>query len=1710
MLELSGYQTVEQLVENTEMVGYRLVHVHSPLSVIGVAPVDEQPHAAVLEAYRREYELLRILDGRGAVKPIGLEYTRSRPVLLTEDFGGVPLSRLLHPGQGRRQVRPIFEFGMVQLLTVAVSLANCLKQLHRQQVIHNAIHPEHILVNPNTLEVRLSGLGHATFMSDPSAQPAVDGWATSMLPYISPEQTGRLNRQPDYRTDFYSLGVTLYEWFSGHLPFEAKDMLELVHAQLAGKPVPLCTLEPIIPEPLSNLVDKCLQKAPEDRFRSAHGLETDLQTCLTQLQQTGTIAPMALAGSDVPEQWQMPPTMYGRSAEQAVLLQLKAHITAGESELLLVHGPTGVGKTTFVRETLRGQIGHGLFISGKFDPDPSDTPYAAWNQAIQELVRQLLTGTERQIEVWRLRIRQTLGDYGQLLTRLVPQLELLIGPQPDIQPLPPMEARGRFHHVLGSFIQLFADAEHPLIVFLDDLQWADEASLQFMTHLLLSRRSLHLLLIGAYREDELPSHPTLRQMEALWELRHKRLERLPIRPLEAEAVMELLADTMPSAAGNLHELTTVVMQKTAGHPLFIRPFLQNAYDRKWIFFHESTHSWQWNLKRLEAMEAPERAIGHWVGSLDDLPAETVRLLIWAAFLGREFDLEALTQVGGLSLQEAAAALEPAERGGLLQRAELPSETGRFNFQHDRIRQDCIKLIPQNEQAPYHYEVGLLMKNRLASAPETDTGLHETVYHLNTALSCIRTAVEKQELAELNARAGFKAKQSTAYETAMRYYRQATELLGESGWEENFELMFHCSKEQSECEFLCGYLETAESLFRQLLARAPSWKEQVDIHVTMIQMENNSSHYKKVIELDKQALLLLGFQLPAQPSALDLLRMWAKIKWRMHGRSIESLRSLPPMTDPRIKAALVILTYSGHAKFMEQRNYWTFSVLTMIELTLRYGQTAESAIAYVGMTLIQSLVWNNYREGYEWGKLASTISDSHTELRSLVSVAFSLSYDSWRRYEPDLLAEFSLNAERARLESASLWHVKESALLNCSLMFLFGKPLDDVYRQLIRNAPEFSRSPSSNHWNSMVIMSKLIVRLTGEAHPHDPFLGSELPIEAGLQNDTEEHDNFGLQALSCMYHYITNYLFGDIRSAYAYVTKARELFRSMNISESIFEYSSLGMYHVLILSVMYPEATVQEQRSYLRLMRKNRDYVKKYAAKCPENYQHKYRLMAAEIARITHKDEEAGRLFELACLDAEQFGFTHDTGIIAECAAKFYLSRGKQQLAKAYMTKAYEAYVAWGAKAKVADLAVKYRHLLPVEPASAAGGVDDLAIMKTVQAISGEVIMSRLLDMLMRILLQNAGAENGALIFEHDGHLVMEAYGTIEDIHLHPIPLDQTDLISSAIVGYVARTHEEVVLEHASAQSIFSQSPYVRDKQLKSVLCLPILKNGELVCILYLENNLSTGVFTSGRLGVLKLLCSQCAISIDNAKLYRNIEQLKDSLEEQVVERTRTLEQSMRETAAALAEVSIQSERNRIAAEVHDIVGHTLTSTILQIEASKRQFHKDQEGAFNRLQGAQDLIRHGLNEIRRSVHMLKSYSDVDFTDALLKLIGQTEQNTGVQVKAELAGLPGLLGTHRHAIYHALQEGLTNGIRHGGATEFTCSLTYDGKFLLFRLDNNGRGLQSVTPGFGLTAMRERIEALDGTLTVYSPEENGFSLRIAIPHSTPLEARIHEEDK
>ncbi|MGH8752081.1 MAG: AAA family ATPase, partial [Burkholderiales bacterium] len=1503
-IALPGYTVHELLHRGSTRAVYRGIRVKDHLPVVIKTLLDNFPSAADSAALRREYETLSAIKTEGVIQAYALEPYGESMALILEDIGGAPLKT------GLSSVAT----DLSTFLDLALQLASALGELHRANLMHKDINPRNIIVNPQSRQLKLTGFGEAF------SRAGKDGahLSAAMLPYMSPEQTGRVSRTLDYRTDFYSLGVCFYEMLTGSSPFRSDDALELIHSHIAKTPPAPAIVNPQIPEPVSNIVMKLMAKTAEERYQSAAGLRQDLAICAREWAVHRRIAAFPLAQRDVADHFLIPQKLYGREREvDEMLMAFNRVCQAGKPapSLLLVSGYSGIGKTALIQELYRPIVRQkGYFISGKFDQIVRNIPFGALIQAFRALVRQLLTESEKQLAARRDALTRALGANGGVLAEVIPEIEFIIGKQPPPVALGSTEALNRFQRVLQNFIAAIARPQHPLVVFLDDLQWADTATLSLLEPLLAGGEIQSLLLLGAYRDNEVDAaHPLLRTLAAL-EAAGIRLQRVELGPLRLPDLTQLVRDALHGGMNDALPLAQLVQDKTGGNPFFVTQFLKTLEQEGYFKFDDAQGRWTYRIEAIAGAPLTDNVVDLMTRKIQRLSVRTQRALTLAACIGNPFDPHLLAIVSEQSPQTAADDLGEAINEGLI----LPvqhhyggaeswnSETASpaYSFLHDRVQQSAYALIPDEHKQSVHLTVGRLLRS-LMDLKQADTRLFDLVHHLNLGGSLITDTAERLAVARLNLSAGQKAKSSTAHKAALDYLQTGLSLLDETCWQSDYELAFALHLEAAESQYLCGDFAAAERHFEWLLPKANTLLDKGQVYKLWILGYESLSRYADAIRIGHQGLALFGVSFPA----LDRQREQAleseisAIQSLLGERSIAALIDMPVMRHPETRMVMQLLANLHTPCYLSGNKILTLlNTTAMVRLSLAHGNIEESAYAYVLHAMNVGPIRKDYEAAYEFGMLALRLSErfNNPGLRARALMNFAWNVSLWRKPLQDSLP---LSREAFRLGNDSGLFVDAAyALFNeCWLTLLTAHNLDTLQTACAPNV-EYTRRVKMEHF---AIGAPQVILQWGRA-----LQGlTENPCsltDANFDEDKFRRD-YRQESIFQMFYLDTKlallYTFGEYRAACEVAAKARRIIRDYTgiIWDQIRVY-----YHALALAAL--PAGVEERKQTVKKLAALNKQLKQCAENSPQNFLPQHLIVSAEIARLKGKVAEAILLYEAAIEAGAKQECPRERALANELYARFRLQRGETKLAALFMAEARACYAQWGAAAKVAELERRYSELLirkterraraaSKDMAAAAGtdtGTLDLfSVMKAAQAIAGEIELEQLLAKLMRIVIENAGAESGSLLLEHDGASLVYAEGAPDSISVKVggIPLAEARSLPASIINYVRRTAQSVVIADAQSDDQYGVDPHIARHKSRSVLCVPVLNQGRPTGILYLENNQVGGAFTPERIQIIRMLSAQAAIALENAKLF-------DGLKQEIAERKRAEEQ-VREQAMLL-------------------------------------------------------------------------------------------------------------------------------------------------------------------------------------------------------------------
>src|SRR5712671_1695956 len=1344
MMDLAGYE-LETLRDSGEFVLSRARQLGNPVPVLVL--VAERAASASLERLEHEYALAADLDPKWAARPLALVRQNGNAALVLDDSGYEPLDLILG--------RPL---ELTRFLRLAISLATALGQIHRHGLIHKDIKPANILVDAAG-NVRLTGFGIASRLTREHQAPAAPEVIAGTLAYMAPEQTGRMNRSIDSRSDLYSLGVTLYEMLTGGLPFMASDPMEWVHCHIARQPVPPGERITEVPAPISAIILKLLAKTAEERYQTAAGVEADLRRCLAEWGGRGRIDTFLVGSHDTLDRLLIPEKLYGRECEIDSLLAAFDRVVArGTPELVLVSGYSGVGKSSVVNELHKVIVpSRGLFAAGKFDQYKRNIPYTTLAQALRTLVRQILVKSEAEVGQWRCALTQAVEPNGQLIVTLVPEVEVIIGKQPPVPELPPREAQNRFQMVFRRFLGAFARPEHPLALFLDDLQWLDAATLDLLEHLLTHSEVRHLLLVGAYRDNEVsPSHPLLRTLEAIRKA-GARVQEIVLTPLGFDDVNQLVADAMHCEPKRVRPLAQLVQEKTGGNPFFAIQFFTALADEGLLAFDAVALAWQWDIDRIRAKSYTDNVVELMTGKLKRFSSTTQEALKQLACLGNVAPTAALALVHGTTEEAMHAALWQAVRAGLVFR-----EDSAYKFLHDRIQQAAYSLIPEEHRAEVHLRIGRLLLANM-TADELAEHLFDVANQLNRGAGRLIDRDEKAQVATIDRRAGRKAKASAAYASARAYFSAGMAVLDERDWGSQHELTFSLWRERAECELLSGNFEKAEQLIVELLQRGTSNVEFADASCLKVQWHILKGEYPQAVDGALACLRLFSIDLLAHPTLEHVQAEYETVWQTLNGRPIESLIDLPMMTDPELQAAMHVLSVLAPPAYFTDFHLFCLFACPMVRISMQHGISGASAHGCAVVGFILGPVFHRYGEGYRFAKLACDLVEKHGFIAYQAKVYYAMGTVAFWAQPIGTAIDSMRATSRTAIETGDPTFACYGMFQSVTGLLLQNDPLDAVWHES-EMALDFAREAKYGDAADIIrSQQRYIATMQGQTATFSTFSDGqfdEATFEAQLTGDR-------MTLMICFYWILklkARYLSGDYAEALAAADKVKPLLSAAAAQIQLLDYF---YYAALTVAGLYENATADEQTGWREVLTAHREQLREWAENYPPTFADKHALVSAEIARLEGRALDAMHLYDQAIQSAHENGFVQNEALAHEVAARFYATHGFETIARAHLEDARSCFARWGALGKVQQLDQRYPQLrektVPSPPTATIGTpvrqLDVETVVKASQALSSEIDLPKLIEKLMRIAVEHAGAERGLLILLRGDEPQVEAEAT---------------------------------------------------------------------------------------------------------------------------------------------------------------------------------------------------------------------------------------------------------------------------------------------------------------------------------------------------------------
>ena len=1519
------YQLIEKLYAGSRTVVYRGIREADQLGIVVKLLQREYPTFSELLQFRNQYTIAKNLDSPGIIRPYSLETYRNSYALVMEDFGGTSLRDYV-------QNQPL---ASTEFLEIAIQLADILNYLHHHQIIHKDIKPANILIHPETKQVKIIDFSIASLLPKETQEIKNPNVLEGTLAYLAPEQTGRMNRGIDYRADFYALGVTFFELLTGQLPFLTDDPMELLHCHIAKQPEQFKIQnskfknEEAVPQVLCNIVMKLMAKNPEDRYQSALGLKYDLQTCLEQLNFTDKIETFKIATRDLCDRFLLREKLYGRENEVQQLLVAFERVSQGSSELMLVAGFSGIGKTAVVNEVHKPIVKQrGYFIKGKFDQFNRNIPFSAFVQAFRNLMMQLLTESDQQLHQWKTSILEAVGENGQVIIEVIPELEIIIGQQLPAPKLLGNGGQNRFNLLFHKFVEVFTTKEHPLVIFLDDLQWADSASLKLMQLLMSESAGGYLLLIGAYRDNEVSAaHPLMFTLEEIRKA-NATINTITLATLSPSSLNELVADTLSCSLEVTQPLTQIVYQKSKGNPFFSTQFLKALYEDKFIVFDVELGYWQCDIVAVKALSVTDDVVEFMALQLQKLPTATQNILKLAACIGNQFDLATLAIVSEQSELETSSDLWRAlQEGFILPQSEIykfylgqetedelqSSQTINYKFLHDRIQQAAYSLIPDDDNQAIHLQIGELLLNNTPLEKQEER-IFEIVNQLNIGVKLIIKQSDRDQLAQLNLLAGQKAKLSTAYTAAMEYISFAIQLLTTDSWERKYSLALVLHEEAASAAYLIGEFDKVEEFVLQVQNHAKVLLDQVKSIEIQIQSYLAQSRFDNSIQTAIALLNLLGIKLSPQASQTQTLLGLGKITLRLLGKSPLALIDLPNMTGGEQLAAIRILASTNSTAYIARPDLLPPIILSEVNLSMQYGNAAESAFGYAWYGLIQCGVVGNIQAGYEFGQLALQVLEKFNaqELKAKTFFIVETFVNHWHQHLQETIAPL-IEAYQVGLETGDIEYASWASY-TCSFHgYFIGQELSELDKQMGDYAEVYKQFRQEKPYTYINTFRQAIKNLLGQSTNPSYLSGSVYDAQTIRTLQEQAGDRTGL-SFSYANELILCYLFENYAEASEAAINAITYLDGVTSAAVV---PIVYFYDALAKLALYPTATDIEQKQIIKKVSYHQKKLKKWAHHAPMNYQHKFYLVEAERHRVLQQKNKAMELYDRSISLAKENGYIQEEALANELAAKLYLEFGKEKVAQAYMQEAYYCYAKWGAKAKTDDLEKRYPQLLQpilqqqklsfnsLETIAAINStstskstlsssyhsinisdvLDLVSVLKVAQVISSSIQLDELITNLTKLILENAGAKKCVLILPDEDQWQIQAIASINPSNqqlttvLCSQTLDDCQDVPVQLIQYVKHTLEPLVIDNCQTEISGVIGDYMLQYQPQSALCIPILNQGYLVGIIYLENSLTQGIFTNERLVIINFLCTQAAISLENARLYQQSQQALQDLQE---------------------------------------------------------------------------------------------------------------------------------------------------------------------------------------------------------------------------------------
>lgn len=1522
MRTVADFQLNKVIYETLDKAIYQAIDTRSNEICLIKILKSEYPSLDQIASFKNDYNVLKELNSKSVVQPLNLQQFRNSYYINLKNVEGIPLNKYFSD-----EKVPIEKF-----LKIAINLTDMLTDIHDSNLVIREFSPEVIYINPQTLQLTLLDLGNLSIGTEKLISQIRNNQI--LLNYISPELTGRINRKIDHRSNIYSLGVLLYHMLTQSIPFKDNDPMVIIHNHIAQMPVPPVNVDPTIPLAISKIIMKCLQKIPEDRYQSTIGLKTDLQTCLLELEKNGTINPDFSPGLvDIQETFQLSEKVYGRKAELAKIREIYNKASVKNAELILVYGEPGIGKSWFINEVTQAFLKEAIVVKGKYETSKQHIPYSGIIDAYKKYVHHLLKEKEEKLAPYRNQLIATLKGNGQVMVDVIPELEFIIGKQPPLSKLNTEESRARFNRVFVEFIQVFATAEHPLILILEDLQLADMSSLNTIKDILIKKIN-HLLIIGTCLPHEETNDLAMVINDILKE--NINVEKIYLGPLQVEETAQFIADSLRTNTEKVMPLAALLHNKTNGNPFFISQLLKQLYENEYIKFNFEDKEWQWHLNEVKKLDLSANVVDLMIGKIRLFPKETQKTLSMAAAIGSKFSLELLSQVMQKDAKQTLNDLLPALQADLIQPFKanlniqkliaqnsndltqiLEKKDLTFEFINDKIHEASNSLSSSEEKLQHNYQIGQHLRLEIEK-PENannDTLFFKFINHLNIAGPTITEPNEKLELARLNLEACYKAKNSTAYGLALDLVTKARNLLPKDAWEKHYDLTYAIFLESTECSFFQKKFDDIEKFSSEIMKYAKSRIDKGKLYVIKLAYYTNASQYAKVIDLGITCAELFNIKIPKNPGVQNILQKFIYVKWLIGRKSLKEVANKPAPIDEEAIFLQKLISWLVPPAFLQNKHLYAYTTLLGMQAILEDGYYPSSAVLFGFYGVLLESLFKDFKTSNEIGKFAAELCEKENIHINTCRAYFVLLILNahWTELPPQL-TEYLNKSYQNGLDSGDLFFLSYLTVFFGFADLTYLRNIEEAKVQLESHTNILHAAKNYQALQSYTLRKNFLASLSNPA-----FRGFSMSNDSF--NEEEFHKNImsNKQFIQAYQGYVAYksmlfFLFGYYQEGVDIFNESSSTREAVNL---FMTQKEQNFYNSLNLIGLYENAGYLERYKLSWYISKNQKVLKKWVDLLPEANSHRYKLVAAEYERVLGNFDHAFQLYDEAIKLATDNNFIGEAALGNELAAKLYLKLNRTLLAKVYMREAHYNYYRWGALSKVSHLEELYPQFIENKISSISAekssfnplettqdNFDLAAVIRASSILSKEVYLDKLLNEILRVLIVEAGADRAIFLMEQDDKWVIqgEKRGEEEAKVLQALPLESSNLLSVPLLTFVLRTKEKIIINDLSQEGMFAHDPYLKDNKVKAVMCLPVISQGKMAAILYLENKSSTDVFSPEKVRILEILSAQIASSIENSTLYTRLEQYNRNLENKVLERTNEIQQKNQELASTLEEL----------------------------------------------------------------------------------------------------------------------------------------------------------------------------------------------------------------